>query len=329
MTGSHVQEYIDSPSSREELVTFLRNTGDLPPDTCTWESRLAHWWDENPHAGMHPLRGYVVRCEGKIVGFGGAIPASYSFGAQRIPALVATTLRVAEGHTQSGMNILLKLRRSGQDVPIVLSTPIPKLQEVLEDMGARMETKLTRRLVPIGSFARLLPGGSGWPKLDASMNLVTAVTEVTGLAERVSPPVDRLEPFVSLESLCWQLTSPMHGLQFLGAADITGRLYSFLILRRKERTLRTFLAWEIVQSWTARDNAEELHALAGSLVRDPGLLGERLHWLSSAAFPSDTHWQGTPCLLERQEEVCHYFLLPDACREAPKLTMLAEGDLLL
>ncbi|WP_146851252.1 hypothetical protein [Brevifollis gellanilyticus] len=277
---------------------------------------------------MHPLRGYIVRDGGKMVGYGGAIPVSYSLDGQRIGALAATTLRVNEGHVQCGLGIMLRMRRLGEQVPFAHTTPVPKLRKVLHDMGAKVESHLVRRLVPIGTFSRLLPGGSGWPKLDPSMTVVTSVSDVTRLAEPALPRKG-LEPFVSLESLCWQLTTPMHQLHFIGAVDITGTLYSCLILRRRERVMRAFTAWEVVQSWTARNSAEEVQALVGKLVRDPGLLGERLNWLSSTAFPEDRHWEGTPRLTEHQEEVCHYFLLPESCREVKKLSMLAEGDLLL
>lgn len=328
MPGSNVQEYIDTPPNRLELADFLKKTGDLPANGCTWEDRLAHWWDDNPHAAMHPLRGYLVRDEGKLVGYGGAIPMSYALEGQRIPALVATTLRIADGHVQCGLNILLKMRHLGQEVPFVHTTPVPKLQEVLRGMGARSDLQITRRLVPIGTWARLLPGGSGWPALDPSMRVITSVNDVTGLADRASTP-DQLEPFVSFESLCWQLTTPLHDLQLLGAVDVTGQLHSFLILRRRERTLRALVAWEVVQSWTARETPDEVQALVGALARDPGLLGERLSWLTTTAFPNDTHWRQTPRLMEHQEAVCHYFLLPGSCRDATKLSMLAEGDLLL
>jgi len=328
MSGSNVQEYIDSPAHRLELADFLKKTGDLPANGCTWEDRLAHWWDDNPHASQHPLRGYIVRDEGKLVGYGGAIPMSYSLDGKRIPALVATTLRIASGHVTCGLNILLKMRRLGQEVPFVHTTPVPKLQEVLRDMGAKADLRMTRRLVPLGTWARILPGGSGWPALDSSMRLITSVNDVTGLADRTRP-TNRLEPFVSFESLCWQLTTPMHDLQLIGAVDITGQLHSFLILRRRERTMRVFTAWEVVQSWTAREDSEELQSLVGALVRDPSLLGERLNWLTTTAFSNDTHWQNTPRMTEHQEEVCHYFQLPDAFQSTTKLSMLAEGDLLL
>ncbi|MES2596762.1 MAG: hypothetical protein V4662_15575 [Verrucomicrobiota bacterium] len=328
MSGSNVQEYIDTPEARLELADFLSRTGDLPPTGCSWLARLSHWWDENPHAALHPLRGYVVRAEDKMVGFGGAIPTSYSLGDQRFPAIVATTLRVAEGNVQAGLNVLLKLRRLGQEVPVAMTTAVPKLREALKEMGAKSETQVTRRLVPMGGLSRILPGGSGWPTLDSSMRLITSVNDIADLALPATT-AKLLEPTVSLESLCWQLTTPMHDLHMIGAVDGTRRLHSFLILRQRPRTMRAFLAWEVVMSWTARENAEELRALSGCLVRDPGLLGERLNWLTTTSFQNDSRWQGSPKLLERQEEVCHYFLLPDACREAPKLSMLAEGDLLL
>jgi len=325
MPGS-VQEYIDSPSARGELIDFLRRTGDLPPGTCSWERRLAHWWDENPHREAHPLRGYVVRSSDRIVGFGGAVPCRYTLGLQTLPAVIATTLRVDKGHERAGLKMLLKLRKFGSQHLFVLSTPIPRLQHVLDDMGARPETLLVRHLSLMGWPARWMCSAAKWPPLSSGMRIVTSLQEVQGLVQKL--PQYRIEPLVTLESLRWHLSTPLHRMKFLGAVDEGGRLHSCLILQR-HRTLRLFHAWEVVFAWTARDHPLEIQALAGALVRAPSLLGENGRWFTATTFAGDDTWQGLPWLLSRQETVCHYFLMPADLQGAPKLTRMAEGDIVL
>jgi len=72
-----------------------------------------------------------------------------------------------------------------------------------------------------------------------------------------------------------------------------------------------------------------LHALAGALIRDTSILPGARRLLTVAAFPSDPAWEHTPAVLTRPQKVAHFFLLPGPQRQVPKLTLMAEGDLLL
>jgi hypothetical protein len=327
MPDTVVQEYIDSPAARTELASYLGRDAGAGLDAAGWRRRLSHWWDENPCAGLHPHRGYVVRHGGQIVGYGGAIPSSYTMNGLEAPALLATTLRVDPGHAEAGLHILLKMRRMGRQVLIVHTTPVPRLQQVLAEMGALSETRMSSRVLPLGWIAGLLPGSFRWPELDASVQRVTSLDGIRGLAVSCLKR-DVLEKTVSLELLRWQMEAPLHQLRFLGAVDAGGCLHSFLLLR-KSRTLRVLGTWEIVQSWTARETVEELWALVGELIREPGILGKKLNWLAAASFAADFHWRGLPCLFEHPERVCHYFLMPQELRKVVKHSMVAEGDLLL
>lgn len=327
MPETVVQEYIDTPAARTELVAYLTQEVGAGLDDSCWRRRLSHWWDENPCADLHPHRGFVARHGGKVVGYAGAIPSSYTLNGLEVPALLGTTLRVDAGHAKAGLQILLKMRRLGRQVLIAHTTPVSRLQQLLVEMGAHSETRMSRRVLPLGRPAGLLSGRFRWPELDSSVQRVTCLGGIKGLA--VSPlKREVLEKSVSLELLRWQMHSPLQRLHVLGAVDSSGCLQSFLLLRGS-RLLRVLSTWEIVQSWTARDTVEELWALVGEMIREPGILGKRLNWLAATSFAADFHWRGLPCLFEHPERVCHYFLMPEELRQVVKHSMLAEGDLML
>lgn len=324
MSESTVQEYIDSTAARAELVAYLQQWG---LSGASWHQRLSHWWDHNPCAAMHPLRGYIVRHEGKIVGYAGVIPSCYQINGEPVPALLATTLKVDDGHARAGLNILLKMRRLGEQVVFVHTTPVRRLQQVLTEMGARAQTRVLRRVLPLGLLSGLTCGGFKWPSLDASLHWVTDTAEVRQLA--ASRPLENvLQLKLTLDALRWQMAAPLQQLRLLGAADATGTMHSFLLLRQG-RVLRGLRSWEVVQSWTSRETVEELWALIASLVHNPELLGKRMGWLATTSFVPDLHWRGLPCMFRHEERVCHFFLMPGRLAQVDMHTMLGEGDLLL
>lgn len=326
MPNTEFHEYEDSPEARIELLDFLVQSGDLAAAQGGWKARLAHWWDENPFAHLHPYRGRVVRASGRIVGFGGAIPACYTIHEQQVPVLLASTLRVDERHPESVLPMLLKMRAESKETIIILTTPIPKLQHALDKMEAVSEKRVYRRFFPIGKFAQLLGSQKSWPTLDSAMTLITDVTKVNAIQRPWSNP-GRLEKWTTLASLRWYLSTPTRQQHLLGAIDREGTLHSYLILHA--RRMRGLLSWDIVESFTTRDSAEELQALAGALVRKPTLLPKSGPLLTVASFSSDQTWDSMPSLITREQQVCHYFMLPPALRSVPKLTMMAEGDLVL
>ena len=328
MSQTHLQDYQDSPAARVELLDFLNRTGHPPAGTCSWEARLSHWWDQNPHASQHPLRGYIVRHEGRIVGYGGTIPSSYSVQGQRIPSLYATTLRADAEFHRAGIQMLMRLRSLGREVMVTHTTPIPKLQELLIRMGARAETSVRRYLFPTGLGARLTGKHQLWPKLDSSLRLTLNLDEVKSIAP-LSRPQNRIEKWLCLDSLRWQLNTPMYNFRFLGAIDDTGTLHAYLILHDRTRIFRYLKGWDVVEAWTAHETPESMHALLGSLVHRPALLGPQRHWLTTTAFPDDDTWKSAPSLASRQQAVCHFFMLPAPLKELSKHTVMAEGDLVL
>lgn len=324
MPNTIVQVLQDSPEERQAVLAFLRRTGELSVESGGWERRLAHWWDENPHGVLLPYRGLCAWRENRLVGFGGCVPAAYAYQGRQLPVLLATTLRTEPEHTSVGAKICLKMREAAHDLGMIHTTPNPKLQHLLKNMGVEPELYITRRVYATG-LLRHFGLGSRWPRPDPKVRIVTSLEGVKSMAAPYRDPA-RIEKWHTLESLRWHLATRMRHFRCLAAVDAQDRLTSFLVL--EERRLRGLMAWDIVESHTCRDTPEELHALAGELITHPGAYGgHRL--LTVASFPSDTAWDDTPALFTRQQQACHYFMRPDALKTVPKLTMMAEGDFVL
>lgn len=321
MPATAIELYHDDPAERRELAEYLVTVIADPLPVEGWLGRFAHWWDENPYAGLHEARGWVVRKEGRLAGFLALIPVGYSVKGKLTPGLAASTWVIDPECRNVSLPMFMKLRRLGQEILIADTTPSPEVQALMDRSGWRAERWVTRRF-----FSRGRVGRGKWPALAPGLRCVTSLDEVRSMAQpKVS--ADRLEKWRSVESLRWQLASPMHGHRFLGAVDAAGVLSSFLVLVKK--SVRGVPAWAAMEAWTARDGTEELQAMTGAWLTDRAKLD--LPWrplFSAAEFASDEGtWSGAPALHSRKQAVCHFFSVPPELAELPKQTVMAEGDL--
>ena len=324
MSQLTVQEYTDTPEARQKLVAFMERTGPLATGV-SWEKRLHHWWDENPFKDLHPYRGRLQRHGDQIVAFGGAIPTAYAWQGQPVPALIASTLRADPAYPKAGLAILMQMRHLGREIPLIQTTPIPKLQHLLDKMQARSEKHLHRHYFLMGGPAALKRSRS-WPSLASGLTLITDPAHIQQVARPYQKP-DRLEKWVSRESLIWQLRTPTRQQQFLGTLDARGTLHSYLILSPRHRFGLRF--WDILESFSTRGSFTEVQALAGAIVREPQLLSDGGHLLTANPFSADLTWENSPSIQRRRVSACHYISLPPAMISLPKHSVLAEGDFVM
>lgn len=317
-----ISPYPDTPVARAELVEFL-DRHLKPQKGHGWHQRLSFWWDDNPAAAENAERGRWVHADGRLVAYGGSIPALHAWEAQPCQALYATTFCVDERFPKAAALIFLQQREVAEHRIITHSTPSPRVQAALLKLGAHAEQTVTRHFFPAGLASRIR-GRSWWPSLPANKRVVTDPAEISAIA-RPYQRADRIEKWITPDYLRWFCHSPTRSHHFLGLVDATGVLSSYLLVTR--RHVRGLRGWDVLESFTALEEMSELHALAGLLVKEPGLLPDGAHLVTTATFPGDCTWTEAPALLRRKQRVCHFFLLPEALRQAPKHTIMAEGDL--
>jgi hypothetical protein len=322
MPALEISAFPDTTAARAELVAFLGQHL-KPVDGYTWEQRMHFWWDENPAAADNHERGRWVHANGRLVAYGGSIPALHVWQGHTCHAEYATTFCVDEKFPKAAALVFLQQREVAEHRMITHATPNPRVQAALFRLGARAEQTVTRHFFPAGAASHLR-GRSWWPALPQDKRLTTDPAEVTAIA-RGYQRADRIEKWITPEYLRWYCRSLTRTHHFLGLVDGRGTLSSYLLVTR--RTTRGLPGWDVLESFTASDDDSELHALTGMLVKEPGLLPGGALLVSGAKFPADHTWDAAPALVRRSQQVCHFFLLPESLRHAPKHTIMAEGDL--
>lgn len=317
-----ISPFPNIPTARAELVKFL-NLHIKPQNGLDWEQRLRFWWDENPAAADNEERGRWVHADGRLVAYGGSIPALYAWQQRPCQALYSTTFCVDGQFPKAAALVFLQQREVAAHRIITHTTPNPRVQTALLRLGARAEQTVTRHFFPAGP-ASLLRGRFWWPSLPTHKRVVTDPAEVTAIA-RPYQRTDRIEKWITPEYLRWFCRSTTRTHHFLGLVDAAGTLSSYLLVTR--RLVHDLRSWDVLESFTTSADPSELHALTGHLIKEPGILPGGASLITTATFPGDPSWASTPALLRRTQRVCHFFLFPKALRQAPKHTIMAEGDL--
>jgi hypothetical protein len=322
MPRLEISSYPDSSEARRELIDFLKGHWDAGSGS-EWERRMRHWWDENPAACDVHDRGRWVHADGRLVGFGGLIPALHAWQGRKVPALYATTLCVDAAHSNAAALMFLQQREAAYNYLIAHTTPNPRVQQALIKMGARAEQRVTRHFFAAGA-ASWLHGRSWWPALPPEKKLTTDPGEVTAVVRSYQDPA-RVEKWITPDYLRWFCCSRARKHHFVGLIDGEGILSSCLLVTAGQ--VKGLRSWDVIDAFTTAADNSELHALMGHLVKEPGLLPDSALLVTARSFPGDTVWDRTPALLRREQQVCHFFLLPPDLRDAPKHTVMAEGDL--
>jgi hypothetical protein len=321
-----VEPYVDSPIAREELIQFLRGQFADDPRSVWWPQRMAHWWDQNPYVNGLPHQGWVLRHEQGLAGFLGLIPADYAYQGQRVTAFIATSWVIAAEHRNAAVPMVMYLQRLGKSHLLLDTTPSPEVQAINVRGGWKSEMKARRVLVPMGMAGRALARvkGSPWPRLDAGRRITTDVKDVKRLV-RPWQREDRLEKWITPESLRWYGASPSRQHQLVGVVDAEGTLTSYLWLTPNSRHGLTW--WSLLEAFSTEADDEELKAVVGSLVRREVVLpGPPAVLLSLMSFPQDARWSDVPGIKRDEVDVCHFHLCPAALKTVVKHSVMAEGD---
>lgn len=325
---AQLQPFHDHASARAELARFLKAQffGENACDESQWLRRFAYWWDENPFAHAHPCRGWCLRDGNEIVGYLGTIPTLYEDAAGRpIPALIATSWAVAEGHRHAALPMGLMLQRQGRDLMLVDTTPSAEVQALLKRWGWTPRLAVRRSLVFRGIFAALF-NGSMHPQI-GDLEAGKEVTRDIRRVRRISPSAANscVQKHITPDYLRWYLASPMRQHHFVGIVDQEGVLSSYVTLISKP--MRSVPTWKVMDWFTSSSTNQELRLLIGWLMsHSPAEHGNWWPFLSLAAFLPDNPWLGIPQMYEREERINHFYWLPPALKGQPHRQVMAEGD---
>ncbi len=326
--SAQLEPFHDNPSARAELAAFLK-TQFLGEDVCDepqWLRRFAYWWDENPFAQAHHCRGWCLRDEAQIIGYLGTIPTLYEDATGRpIPALIATSWAVAEGHRHAALPMGMMLQRQGRELILVDTTPSTEVQALLTRWGWTPRLQVRRSLVVRGISAALFAGvmNSDLAKLKPGREVITDVRRVNRISPRHAKGC--VQKHITPDYLRWYVASPMRRHHFVGIVDREGVLSSYVMLIAKP--IRGVPTWKVMDWFTSGTTNHELLVLIGWLMeRSPAEHGNWWPFISLAAFLPDDPWQGVPQFYEREERINHFYWLPPALKDQPLRQVMAEGD---
>ncbi len=310
--------------AREELAVFLARRVVGEPKAGAWRARFAHWWDENPFAGLVAERGWVLRdgTDGSLVGFLGLIPVCYARDGEPVPAVTPTTWAVDPRHRQSAMKLGRRLARLEGRLLIVCTTGRKDFQQRLVRRGWVLNAEAVRQFVPCGRAARWWLGPP--PPLPAGCRIVTNINDVAAIAQACQDG-SGIEKWISLDYLRWYLHSPARAHSFIGMVNEEGCLSSFLILASTP-VLRVLQTGSVVDWFGSGPcGAKELRALLAQAA------GTTPRWtlplLRLTITAGDSAWAGVRGLLRAPVTLNHFHLPPAAWTPLAKRCVLAEGDL--
>lgn len=314
--------------TREEIAAFMEASEGTPCPAPMWLRRMAHWWDDNPAIDAHNVRGWVMRCDGRIVGFMSSIPGWSALQGNKIPTAFPVSWRVAPEHRGSSLLMLMKLRELARGVHLVDSTPAEHVRAMLDKIGFLAAPPVVGHIFPMGRWlgataAYIAGKGKGLPSLSGDRRLTLDLAEVKQVARPVMVP-DRLEKWISPASLRWSADAPITQARFVGAVDAAGVLSSYLMLQ--EHAIKSQPAWLAVDWFTTAPDISELLGILNSLCANPALLGEPRRFIEVAVFDPAGEWNDAPALLRKERPSKLRYSLPPALRNCQRRCVLMDGD---
>jgi len=119
---------------RQELSGFLCAFPEEPREQDFWSDRLRSWWEGNPAFSEEVPRGWLLRDEGRIVGFLGNIPSRFQVGAQERIVWNATTWRVLPDYRAQSMALVFRQMAECRNALLFDTTPTENVVQILRAM---------------------------------------------------------------------------------------------------------------------------------------------------------------------------------------------------
>lgn len=135
------ESFIVTLSDYIDLALFLANFENEKRNQEFWLNRFHLWWDDNPSFSNGFLRGWLLRDNGKIVGFIGCIPSAFLLDGQERILHSCTTWRVLEKNRNQSMELLFKLINESKKTILFVTTPNAVTGSILPRIGFRTITE--------------------------------------------------------------------------------------------------------------------------------------------------------------------------------------------
>ncbi|MFH2203154.1 MAG: hypothetical protein ABIJ96_08585 [Elusimicrobiota bacterium] len=99
-----------------------------------WLSRFRLWWDANPAYAADQPRGWLLKDQGRIAGFLGAVPSRMLVGGGERTVYSITSWMVDEAFRDRSLELLLRLMEHAADTLLFDTTPTDHVDEILRNL---------------------------------------------------------------------------------------------------------------------------------------------------------------------------------------------------
>lgn len=121
-----------TPLDYPELASFLAGFYPESESQSFWLNNFHFWWEDNPAFSNDLERGWLLREEGRIVGFLGSIPTCFQLGGQTMTVFNSTTWRVLPEARHQSMNLLSRLLSAARQSILFNTTPNKEVVQILK-----------------------------------------------------------------------------------------------------------------------------------------------------------------------------------------------------
>jgi len=125
-------------SDYADLSAFLADFQDETRDRQYWLDRFNLWWDANPAFSGGMDRGWVIKKDGKILGFFGTIPSRFRLLGNEITISNATSWRVLPEYRSSSLQLFSSFLNTSENSILFSTTPNIVVRKILRAAGFQL-----------------------------------------------------------------------------------------------------------------------------------------------------------------------------------------------
>ncbi|MBF0145457.1 MAG: GNAT family N-acetyltransferase [Magnetococcales bacterium] len=115
-----------TPNDYDGIAELLHDFRNTVRSNEYWQGKFAMWWDKNPFREDSIPRGWLLRAEGRIVGFISCIPILFQLAGKERLTLTVSSWYVTPEYRKNGLILFLSVLREGADT-IIWNTTLNNL----------------------------------------------------------------------------------------------------------------------------------------------------------------------------------------------------------
>lgn len=148
--------------NRYALVDFLVSFPGETREAQFWFDRFCLWWDRNPAMSEEFIKGWILKENGKLVGFLGTFPSYFQLFGKKTVVHNATTWRVSPDYRNHSLRLLFKQIETSQGTLLFMTTPNETVTRVIKSQNYQLIERPDQRAAYwVTNFGRVFQSFAG------------------------------------------------------------------------------------------------------------------------------------------------------------------------